>query len=454
MSIKHSKQSNELTILTFNVRGLKTVAKRHLLCTDLEKYQGSICCLQETKVKHGLDEIHGNYRLILLPSESIHYGQGFAIHKNHTSRLYRYWKVSDRISVLQLRTISSSKSRRLTSIVNVYAPHSGRIQKNPEELDIFYEELGRTLTDLGSSYFLFVAGDWNAKVGTRKGNESFIGHHGRGIRNYPGTVLAEFCRVFDLFLCNIGFQHPARHKTTWTGQRPSPTAGSVNIFNQIDYIVCRAGEKSLLRDSRSYGGAATYSDHKIVSAKFAMKTSIDLRRRGPNADVRIRHKIEQLCSSTLVRDNYQLSIMKSLGNINAELSPGGAWAETMKGILLAADEAIGLRSQVLCNKGIHSDLPALIKEQKELRLQLENTSDPKKKQILQNRRSSTQKKIKMLNKTNFTNKLDLIAAGIEQLKDSSKMFTAIRLLNRKKQTNKLKIHDSKDEDSSQIPKSS
>ncbi|XP_029657388.1 uncharacterized protein LOC115231516 [Octopus sinensis] len=37
--------------------------------------------------------------------------------------------------------------------------------------------------------------------------------------------------------------------------------------------------------------------------------------------------------------------MKSLGNINAELSPGGAWAETMKGILLAADEAIGLRSQ-------------------------------------------------------------------------------------------------------------
>ena len=50
-----SSQRKELTIGTFNVRGLVKEEKQELLAQDIDNYKIDVCCLQETKIKDGRD---------------------------------------------------------------------------------------------------------------------------------------------------------------------------------------------------------------------------------------------------------------------------------------------------------------------------------------------------------------------------------------------------------------
>ena len=43
------------------------------------------------------------------------------------------------------------------------------------------------------------------------------------------------------------------------------------VYNQIHYVLTQMKLKSLVSDSRSYGGAETNSDHKIVVTKIDLK---------------------------------------------------------------------------------------------------------------------------------------------------------------------------------------
>ncbi|XP_029656711.1 craniofacial development protein 2-like [Octopus sinensis] len=235
----------------------------------MDKYRADIGCLQETKQKSGMDLTYGNYRMILLPSDCRHYGQGFVIHKRLGVK--RWWRITDRISAIQVQIGGKGRPNAVATVINVYAPHSGRIVNAPEEIDEFYEVLTRTYLSLQSSTLLLVVGDWNAKTGIRRGTETFIGRHGRGYRNLPGALLANFCKTLGLFLCNTAFDHSARHKSTWTGRRRGEDGNYVPIYNQIDYIVCRQRDTWLLQDSRSYGGSVVDSDHKIVIGRFNLK---------------------------------------------------------------------------------------------------------------------------------------------------------------------------------------
>ena len=91
-------------LATFNVRGLRQEFKRKSLAEDLEKYKLDVCCSQETKIHEGLDINIKSNRLICLPSESVHYGNGFLVASKMVSHIHKYWKVSDRISVIQFST--------------------------------------------------------------------------------------------------------------------------------------------------------------------------------------------------------------------------------------------------------------------------------------------------------------------------------------------------------------
>ena len=99
-----------------------------------------------------------------------------------------------------------------------------------------------------------------------------MGHHSRGRRNINGIALADFLEVHGLFICNTAFQHSARHKTTWQGQRRDVTTGQVvPIYNVIDFVVCPQSHKRLLTDSRSYSGTLLYSDHRLLVAKLDLR---------------------------------------------------------------------------------------------------------------------------------------------------------------------------------------
>ena len=63
------------------------------------------------------------------------------------------------------------------NIVNAYAPHSGY---PVAAIDGFYADLTKALSKLPQRDTTIILGDFNAKIGQRRNNESFLGQWGRG----------------------------------------------------------------------------------------------------------------------------------------------------------------------------------------------------------------------------------------------------------------------------------
>ena len=93
----------KFSIGTFNVRGLTSNIKKELLNKDIEKLCVDVCCLQETKIKKGFDINISNNRLICFPTEKSHYDNGFLIKSIWKENIHKFWRVSERICVLQLK---------------------------------------------------------------------------------------------------------------------------------------------------------------------------------------------------------------------------------------------------------------------------------------------------------------------------------------------------------------
>ena len=122
--------------------------------------------------------------------------------------------------------------------------------------------LAKAYPEVKSSSLIFLAGDFNAKVGTRRYGEACVGSHGRGKRNLTGQSWVDFCSSNSLYLYNTTYQHKACHKATWTGwRREAQCKKIVPIFNQIDYIIRKQWQHRMLVDSRSHGGCEVSTDH-------------------------------------------------------------------------------------------------------------------------------------------------------------------------------------------------
>ena len=46
---------------------------------------------------------------------------------------------------------------------------------------------------------------------------------------------------------------------------------NLQVFNQIDYILCRAAQKSILQNARSYAGTEANSHHRLVVTKMRIE---------------------------------------------------------------------------------------------------------------------------------------------------------------------------------------
>ena len=98
------------------------------------------------------------------------------------------------------------------------------------EVERFYEDLQDLLELTPPKDFLFIIGDWNAKVGSQE-IPGVTGKFGLGMRNEAGQRLIEFCQENALIIANTLFQQPKRRLYTWT----SPDG---KYQNQIDNILC------------------------------------------------------------------------------------------------------------------------------------------------------------------------------------------------------------------------
>jgi exonuclease III len=156
------------------------------------------------------------------------------------------------------------------ALINAYAPTQDRIGKHPHEVDQFHRDLKQLYLNLSKKHFLvLMSGDLNAKLGLKQDKqESFMGQYGKGTRNHPGNLLANFLLEEDLFAANTAFKKSMRFRSTWSGRCKKDKEP---LYNMIDYIMVPAKFKGILcilTDTQCYHGHVASSDHGIVVAKM------------------------------------------------------------------------------------------------------------------------------------------------------------------------------------------
>ena len=91
-------------------------------------------------------------------------------------------------------------------IIQVYA-----LTSNAEEaeVELFYEDLQDLLELTTKKDFLFIIGDWNAKVGSQE-IPVITGKFGLGVQNEADRRLTEFCQEKTMLLANTLFHQHKR----------------------------------------------------------------------------------------------------------------------------------------------------------------------------------------------------------------------------------------------------
>ena len=96
------------------------------------------------------------------------------------------------------------------TVIQVYAPGN-----NAEEAEVewFYEDLQDLLELTPKKDFLFIRGDWNAKVGSQE-ILGVMGKFGLGMWNEVGQRVIKFCQENALVIANTLFQQHKRRLYT------------------------------------------------------------------------------------------------------------------------------------------------------------------------------------------------------------------------------------------------
>ena len=80
---------------------------------------------------------------------------------------------------------------------------------------LFYEDIQDLLELTPKKDFLFIIGDWNAKVGSQE-TPGVTGKFGLGMQNEAGQRLKEFWQENVLDIANTVFQQHKKRLYTWT----------------------------------------------------------------------------------------------------------------------------------------------------------------------------------------------------------------------------------------------
>ena len=97
--------------------------------------------------------------------------------------------------------IKKTANEKIITVINVYAPQSGRLIANCEELDDLYGSFNRPLEQFAKhNDCVFIYGGLNAKVEKNDASNSCLGRHSRGIRNTSRQILVDFCEAHNLFI--------------------------------------------------------------------------------------------------------------------------------------------------------------------------------------------------------------------------------------------------------------
>ena len=319
--------------------------KIDLLVDELNKFRVDIAAIQETKwfgsdiwlVGHSTF-LHSG-RKLPESGESCRRNEGVGILLN--GEMTELWKrggqqwnaVSSRI--VTARILLGAKGDRLTggggkrhsdffmTVISVYAPTA---KATPGVKRQFMTDLQDTVSAVSSKDVLLILGDFNARVGSRVSgagghssrvdgiaNEEFVwgnvlGPYGLGNCTQAGEDMLTFCAANELSIVNTWYKKKKKSRGTWThpGTRRS---------HLIDYVVMRAEQRCYCRDVRVVRGAACWTDHFMVRARFGFDFYIPRRKtvhkrpfavhllRDLSVNLKFKSEMESVCNRAKSDDN-------------------------------------------------------------------------------------------------------------------------------------------------------
>ena len=424
----------QLRIGTFNVRGIASNTARNLLDEDISTYKLDVVCLQETKIKDGCDSVHKASRILCFETSKHQYGLGFAISKR--VNISEYWQVSDRICVLQIKL--SENSKRICSIINVYAPQTDITSKDPAITEHFYDQLTNVAKNLKGT-LLYIAGDFNASPGIKEVNDTTIGNYCYNNKtNSNSEYFSEFRKDQKLFATNTAFMHKKNRRYTWLQKRV--INDKVKTYrSQIDFILCSESSKHFLQNSRSYTNTLTSSDHNLVICLLNIEWHTAWRKPTPREP---KYAVSKLSRSTEVKTRYQQTLDENLAKNPTEgITLQTKWNSISEAIKSAAEISVGLQERPKHNnRSPDAIIGALSVQQKQIRQQINNSDNANAIRALRKKRNKIQRDISKRVQLLRNEELDNLMTEIDNTNDAAKMFKATKMIHQKP-PEKLKVHN-------------
>ena len=423
-----------ITTGTLNVRGIKTEKQRKTLAEDAVKYNLHILSITETHLKEDiLDEIsvkdengQNNSYILCATTKS-----GILVRKELQPSIT---KINDRICTAEVKL----KEHKLL-FISAYAHTLQKSEQDENTREEFYEALESLIEKVVQRDLLVIGGDFNAKTGNGK-NEypENMGHYGKGIINSSGKKLLETCKQHNLVITNTLFKHKMCHRTTWEApfrnfktregeERKNP------VRNQIDYVITRKNHQKFVMDSRSYGGIATETDHKLV------KTTLKIEWHKIKSNTEKTEKID--ISNFYNEDNktaYRKEVLKGIEEVEHQETIQDKWNSICQISKDAGKKVLG----VITNHKEKKDekLQKLSTESKKIRQDILAAQDAEVRKKKKEQRKSLKKKLRERLKEIEEGKLEQKLEAIENSKnDSTRYFKALKEIYRNKKVEKLTV---------------
>lgn len=186
------------------------------------------------------------------------FGSGFLIHKKLKKDVMEFRGISERIATLVIEFHSKTYI-----IVQVHAPTTAH---SDQEVDEFYEQVKETIDTMKEKYKgkseIWIIGDFNAAVGTRRKEESKImGPYGIGKRNKRGETLVNFASEQNMKLLNTYIEGTKDLKWTWRSPK--------DTFHENDYLMSHEIDNVL--KAEIIHNLPFQSDHRMVQAYVSTK---------------------------------------------------------------------------------------------------------------------------------------------------------------------------------------
>ena len=180
-------------------------------------------------------------------------GVGFLLNKKWSRLSFR--PISDRVAVLDVQADRQQKLR----IIGVYMPRS---MQPDDEADAVYAGIEEELAFARrKKYNTVIAGDMNAEVGARVGNDdgTIIGLSPMSSRSHRGDTLVKWCTFHDLVLANT--YRCGDRSSTWTYRNG-------DTMKQLDFIIIDKKLHCQVIDCSVLASLDIGSDHRPLLCKL------------------------------------------------------------------------------------------------------------------------------------------------------------------------------------------